>query len=1073
MWTERFRRIRSALTQAGCRAVPWPLAALALAVLYFGAARLGLLLASVHGNVSPVWPATGLAVGGLLLCGVRLWPGVALGALAANALTPISLATAAGISVGNTLEALAGVWLVTRCGRVFVRLGDLATPAALMVASVFAPVVSATMGVASLVMAGTIPESALGTVWWTWWVGDALGAMAVAPLLLALGEKGRKSHHWNAPAVAKAATLMTGTTLVCWAVFFRPQGAPFLFAIFPVLLVAVAWFGSSGVKLTGLLISTIAIGAAFAGSGPFSGGTLNLDLLRLQLFLTSVAVVALVLPTFRAAGSLLLPGAVLLLGWSLSGWLFSSLHRERLTVDQSQLTDLIRDVEHDIRQRMTLYSDALRGGVSLFAASKFVERAEWRAYVDSLRMVERYPGINGMGVVLSVPASGISNVLAAVRADEAPDFSIHAVPNVSPPPDPPSGRELFVIVFVEPLAPNRQALGLDLASEINRRVAAEAARDTGEPRMTRRIVLVQDGRKRPGFLLYVPIYRKNAPVRNEAERRAALEGWVYAPFVTEEFHKGVLRQHDQELQLQVFEGRSVHTNDLLFASGAGEDGVKGIERATTMELAGQVFTLGWSRRPGAMTPDFAGPLWAGTSSALVSLLLAVLVMNLQTTGRRAAAIATTRTAELQATNARMQAEIGERLRAEAELVQAKEAAELANRAKSDFLATMSHEIRTPMNAVLGFTDVLMDSKLTAEQHEWVRTIQSSGQTLLTLINDILDFSKIEAGMLVFEKVAFSAPAAAGDVIRMLSSKSAEKHLELDLAADPAVPQYVAGDPARFKQVLFNLVGNALKFTTQGGVHVGVGWRGEAEERGVLKVSVRDTGIGIPPEKQAQLFQKFTQADSSTTRKFGGTGLGLAICKRLVELQGGVIGLESRPGQGTTFWFELPVSVSATAPEETAFFTRPAAVVPQDTSRPPTAARAAAPAPGARRILLAEDTLVNQKLALHLLGKIGCVVDLATNGREAVQMARATDYDLILMDCQMPELDGFEAAAEIRRTEHDGHRVPIIALTANVMQGDREKCLAAGMDDYLSKPLRQPELWRVLEQWAGLKPAVAP
>ena len=299
---DRLKQATRPAVTVGRRALPWPLAVLLLASAYFGTARLGLLLASAHGNVSPVWPATGLAIAALLLWGRRMWPAVTLGAIAANALTPIPLAAAVGIGAGNTLEALLGAWIVVRSVPALHRLGNLAEPAALVGAALVAPVVSALLGVASLGLGGTVPKPALAGLWWTWWVGDALGALVVTPVLMALHETTRESRRWSALAGAKVAAVLALTAFVCGLVFFLPHGTGFLFAIFPVLLVAVAWFGSPGVKLAALLISAISIVAANFGSGPFTGGALHQDLLGLQMFLASVAVAALVLPAFRAAG---------------------------------------------------------------------------------------------------------------------------------------------------------------------------------------------------------------------------------------------------------------------------------------------------------------------------------------------------------------------------------------------------------------------------------------------------------------------------------------------------------------------------------------------------------------------------------------------------------------------------------------------------------------------------------------------------------------------------------------------------------------------------------------------------
>lgn len=540
-------------------------------------------------------------------------------------------------------------------------------------------------------------------------------------------------------------------------------------------------------------------------------------------------------------------------------------------------------------------------------------------------------------------------------------------------------------------------------------------------------------------------------------------------------------------------------------------------------------------------------------------------------------------------------EITKRKEVEEQLHKAREVAEAANRAKGDFLAVMSHEIRTPMNGVLGFTDLLLDTPLNKTQQEFVQTIQHSGNALLTLINDILDYSKIEAGKLTLELMPFNLREACEDVLELMGSKATAKGLEVALVAEPG-PIAVVADPSRIRQVITNLLGNAIKFTAQGSVRIEVlvqpSGQGSAEF-GDVSVRIVDTGIGISAEKQGLLFQKFIQADTSTTRKFGGTGLGLAISKQLIETMGGKIGIESEEGKGTTFWFTLPLpnypvelpaiptaalrshrvliatasaiqgsAVSAVlkgwqivhevvhtadqalaslraaalggAPFNKVFVdTRSNAVdwsdlmsalspsgefsttqrivcqaAPVDSAdalrlrfpliRPKALAELFAapsveslsPQPdqgcvalgGDRlegglldetvprfRVLVAEDTAVNQRLVTHLLKKLGLETDLAGNGLEAVDKASKQHYPLILMDCQMPELDGFEATRQIRafqKNARSGQNSCIIALTANAVLGDREECLAAGMDDYLSKPIQFEKLKELVHKYLG-------
>lgn len=396
---------------------------------------------------------------------------------------------------------------------------------------------------------------------------------------------------------------------------------------------------------------------------------------------------------------------------------------------------------------------------------------------------------------------------------------------------------------------------------------------------------------------------------------------------------------------------------------------------------------------------------------------------------------------------------------ERQLQQAKTAADNANRAKSDFLAVMSHEIRTPLNAVMGFASLLAETRLDEAQRGYLSTITTEGERLGSLINDVLDLTKIEEGRLMLERLPFAPVESAQEVLRLLSARAAEKKLDLRFEAQIAGPLLVAGDPLRFRQILVNLIDNAIKFTLQGSVTLFLTWTppsGAGSPHGQLRVRVRDTGIGIAPEKLQDLFQKFMQVDSSTTRRYGGTGLGLAICRRLVRLMGGEIDVTSTRDEGSEFSFTLPFTDVVLPPAT------------NDAPASPAAHRGHIP-----RILVVDDMETNRFLLEVFLRRNGFSPELAAGGEEAIRLAAQNNYDAILMDLQMPDLDGYLAARRIRANEPPGRHTPIIALTASIAKDTREKCLAAGMDEHLIKPLDLRKFKALLDTFiASAAPAVA-
>jgi len=1032
------------------------LRALAIALAYFLFGYAGLQLPFFGSSVTLVWPPSGIALAALIVWGWRYFPAVFIGALAVNLATSPSITLAFLIATGNTIAAIGPALLVRRfCGTypiglfrnmlIFLSLG-----------CVLSPALSALFGATSLSLVvignfGQFPQ-----IWQGWFLGDLVGAIVVGPLVMRLmkwRQFGRMGQHYGELVFICVAAIVISSAVQTTPLVSKPEFL-FIFVSLPFVIWGATRFGLLGATLVNTIIVADIIVFAALGNNTFGSVGINTGLRNLYGYLIAVSVGTLFLAgglerisfiTTRARDGRLsddvhrmrrtLSIVIGVIGFgvsSLASWYTYSqlVAAERVSTEQYRLA-----FEASLREELGRATDALVAVKTLFDVHGSVSANTFDAMIAP--WVSRRPGIAALewAPFIEGRARALIEENAALRG--VPDFQIREL--VDGKRQAAAQRDgYYPIFFVFPRSGNEAAIGFDLASEETRRRALETALLTGNVTLTEPIKLIQSNSAVATALAFLSVENRRNP---DGPPLGLAVGVLRLTDMITRAARVARMPLDFEIHLADLKSRS--DAQLIYSNRPTDYAIDHIQHELERPFNPTVsnFTFGYRDWTIVLHPTKSGlaslhywqPWAILVFGSMISILLLIYLRSLNRTEKYVVDLVARRTEELE--NASTAAE------------RAMNQAQQADRAKSEFIAHMSHEFRSPMTSILGYTELASDSldnkDFSVETlRGYLSTIRGAGRHVLSLIGDVLDISKIEAGRLILEEVPFDLRGICEEVTSMMlvPARAQNNRLHLEIPAD--MPRWVTGDPVRFRQVLTNLVSNAIKFTKYGNIHVTVTPTTVTDDDLGFRISVRDEGIGIPANKLETIFEAFAQVETSTSRRYGGTGLGLAICQRMVEAMGGKIRVDSQEGTGSTFWFELtlPRSSAAAAAENAEI----EAQSDEELEKVPVTGR---------NLLLVEDIEINRILAQKLLEQQGHIITPAANGQDALDILAKQDFDAVLMDVHMPVLDGIEATRQIREFEDPVKAtIPILALTADISNDNLAVFRAAGFDAHCTKPL---------------------